>query len=57
MKKLEVNFNVNTATGSAKKMSPEELELFMHFKKRGSVVPAKKGKGSYNRKKLKKAFA
>ena len=57
MKKLEVNFNVNTATGSAKKMSPEELELFMHFKKRGSVVPAKKGKGSYNRKKLKKVYA
>ena len=54
MKKLNVNFNINTKTGSAKKMSPEELEMFLHFKKRGAVVPAKKGKGSYNRKKMKK---
>lgn len=57
MKKLEVNFNVNTATGSAKKMSPDELQMFMHFKKRGAVIPTKKGKGSYDRKKLKKVYA
>lgn len=56
MKKLEINFNINTATGSAKKMNPDELQMFMHFKKRGAVVPAKKGKGSYDRKKLKKVY-
>ena len=56
MKKLEVNLIVNTVTGSAKKMTPEELQMFLHFKKRGSCVPAKKGKGCrYDRNKMKKA--
>ena len=32
------------------KKSPEELEQYMQFKRRGSRVEAKKGKGSYNRK-------
>lgn len=32
------------------KKSPEELEMYMHFRKRGFVVPSKKGKGSYKRK-------
>ena len=36
------------------KMNPEELAMFLHFKKRGAVVPSKKGKGSYDRKKLKR---
>lgn len=35
------------------KKSAEELQLYLHFKKRGGAVPPKKGKGSYNRKKLK----
>lgn len=57
MKKLEVNLTVNTATGSAKKMTPDELQMFLHFKKRGSCVPAKKGKGCcYDRNKMKKAM-
>ena len=33
------------------KKSPEELMLYLHFKKRGSVVESKKGKGSYKRQK------
>ena len=38
------------------KMSPEELQMFFHFKKRGGRVPAKKGKGSYNRKKMEREW-
>ena len=33
------------------KKSPEELAEWLHFKKRGHVVPHKKGKGSYKRNK------
>lgn len=33
------------------KKSPEELQQYMMFKRRGSKVEAKKGKGSYSRKK------
>ena len=32
------------------KKSPEELEQYFAFKRRGSKVPSKKGKGSYKRK-------
>ena len=39
------------------KMSEEELQMYFHFKKRGGKVPAKKGKGSYNRQKMKKEVA
>lgn len=35
------------------KMNPEQLQLYFYFKKRGGSVAVKKGKGSYNRKKLK----
>ena len=31
------------------KMSKEELELWMHFRKAGFRKPNKKGKGSYKR--------
>lgn len=34
------------------KMDSEELQMYLHFKKRGFKVPSKKGKGSYNRKKV-----
>ena len=34
-------------------MDKDELQLFLHFKRRGFAVPPKKGKGSYDRKKLK----
>jgi len=37
-----------------KKIPNDELQAYFHFKKRGGAVPAKKGKGSYNRKKFKK---
>lgn len=40
-----------------RKMTPEELQQFLHFKKRGFSVPPKKGKGSYNRQKEKKYVA
>lgn len=32
------------------KKSPEELEQYMQFKRRGTRVESKKGKGSYSRK-------
>ena len=32
------------------KKNPEELQEYMMFKRRGSKVPSKKGKGSYTRK-------
>lgn len=32
------------------KMSNEELQQYLAFKRRGYSVPAKKGKGSYTRK-------
>lgn len=32
------------------KKSPEELQEYLHFKRRGSMARAKKGKGSFNRK-------
>jgi len=31
------------------KKSPEELQQYLAFKRRGYKVPAKKGKGSYKR--------
>lgn len=34
----------------AQKKSPEELQEYLQFKRRGSIVPAKKGKGSFKRK-------
>ena len=39
------------------KMEAEELQMYLHFKKRGGKVPAKKGKGSYDRKKWKREVA
>jgi hypothetical protein len=39
------------------KKSPEELQQYIHFKKRGFAIDNKKGKGSYTRKtKHKKGF-
>ena len=38
------------------KMSDEELQLYLHFRKRGGKSAAKKGKGSYDRKKMKKEW-
>lgn len=36
------------------KMEDEELQMWLHFKKRGGKSAMKKGKGSYNRQKVKK---
>lgn len=41
-----MNKRVNKKTG-------EELQAYLQFQRRGFKVPPKKGKGSYNRKKLK----
>ena len=41
----------------ANKKTGEELQMYLHFRKRGGKVPAKKGKGSYDRKKMKKEVA
>ena len=46
MKKKEVN--------AYKKMTPEQLAAFLALRRRGGIVPAKKGKGSYNRQEQKK---
>ena len=39
------------------KKSPEELQQYLAFKRKGGKVPAKKGKGSYDRKAFKKEVA
>jgi len=39
------------------KMEAEELQMYLHFKKRGGKVPSKKGKGSYDRQKMKREVA
>ena len=36
------------------KKEGEELQQYLHFRKRGSKVKNKKGKGSYNRQEFKK---
>lgn len=36
------------------KKTGEELQQYLAFRRKGSKVPAKKGKGSYNRRKFKK---
>lgn len=36
------------------KKEGEELQQYLHFRKRGSVVNNKKGKGSYNRQKARR---
>ena len=37
------------------KKTGEELQAYLAFRRRGFKVPAKKGKGSYNRQKFKTA--
>ena len=37
-----------------KKISDNQIQDFLAFKRRGSKVPSKKGKGSYNRQKFKR---
>lgn len=36
------------------KKTGEELQQYLHFRKRGGKVANKKGKGSYNRQKMKR---
>lgn len=40
----------NTLDRRIFKKSPEELQLYLYFKKRGFRIENKKGKGSYERK-------
>ncbi len=39
------------------KKSPEELQQYLAFRRKAGRVPAKKGKGSYDRKTFKKEVA
>ena len=39
------------------KKSPEELQQYLAFRRKAGRVPAKKGKGSYNRNNFKKEVA
>ena len=39
------------------KMDAEQLQMYLHFKKRGGKSAMKKGKGSYNRQDFKKGVA
>lgn len=39
------------------KMDAEQLQMYLHFKKRGGKSAMKKGKGSYNRQNFKKGVA
>lgn len=52
--KKKTSKTIDIKKAYAQKMSPEELQMYMHFKKRGFFVPPKKGKGSYDRKRGKK---
>lgn len=52
--KKEKKKKIDIKKAYAQKMSAEELQQFLHFKKRGFSIPPKKGKGSYNRKEMKK---
>jgi len=45
----EMDKRVNKKTG-------EELQQYLMFQRKGSKVPAKKGKGSYDRKSFKKGW-
>jgi len=54
--KKEKKKKINIKKAYAQKMSAEELQQFLHFKKRGFSIPPKKGKGSYNRKEMKKNY-
>ena len=47
MKKEKLDRRIFKKTG-------EELQQYLHFRKRGSRVDNKKGKGSYNRQKAKR---
>ncbi len=38
------------------KKTGEELQQYLQWRRRGSQVPAKKGKGSYDRKNFKKGL-
>ena len=40
----------NKKDKSYKKLPPNELQGLLEFRKRGSKIPTKKGKGSYKRK-------
>ena len=48
--KKEKKKKIDIKKAYAQKMTPAELQQFLHFKKRGFSVPPKKGKGSYDRK-------
>lgn len=46
--------NKKKINNSIFKKEGEELQQYLHFRKRGSIVENKRGKGSYNRQKSKR---
>ena len=49
-----IQYNRKEGTIMNKKMSPKDLQGLLHMRRRAYVKKNKKGKGSYNRKKLPK---
>ena len=54
--KKEKKKKINIKKAYAQKISAEELQQFLHFKKRLFSITPQKGKGSYNRKEMKKNY-
>lgn len=48
---------MNTFDKRMNKKVGEELQMYLAFRRKAGRVPAKKGKGSYNRKDFKKGVA
>lgn len=57
MKKQTKSKSMDIKETTKHKMNADELQMFLHFKKRGFAVPSKKGKGSYNRQQFKRGVA
>lgn len=47
---------MNTLESAYRKMTPDQLQAYLAFKRRGGHIPAKKGKGSYSRNKFKRGW-
>lgn len=53
MKKQTKSKSIDIKETAKHKMTADELQMFLHFKKRRFAIPSKKGKGSYNRREFK----
>lgn len=57
MKKQTKSKSIDIKETTKHKMTADELQMFLHFKRRGFAIPSKKGKGSYNRREFKNCVA